>query len=70
MSWIKFTDLKTNKTFDSREPLGSIKEGSNIKTGPNGTMEQTGPFTNEETFKYPSGKEVWIDDYKEWKRDL
>ena len=70
MSWIKFTDKKTGKTFDSRFPRASIREGLNLKVVPGSPAEQVGPFTNEDVYEYPNGKQNWLDDFIEWKREL
>jgi len=70
MSWIKFTDLNTGETFDSRKPFGNklntVRDAGVDEHG-NRIAEIVG---NADTvYKYPNGKEIWIDDYMKWRRN-
>lgn len=57
MGYLKFTNFKTGKVYDSREPLGFFKDDEKNSRG-----EVTLATEREPVYKYPKGKDIWIDD--------
>lgn len=62
MGYLKFTNFKTGKVYDSRKPIGRQKHvHSNFNEATNNEPNQNS-VSYETIYRYPNGKEFWIDD--------